>query len=80
MAGSIPGPLGLVTVAAPAVDAALEGYLGPRTGAEAGGTGAVDWVERDALEARFGPEPVAALLAAGLLIERDADNTAVRAD
>lgn len=45
-----------------------------------GGVGAVDWVERSALEARFGAESVAALLDAGLLLARAQDDVTAGAD
>jgi putative peptide maturation dehydrogenase len=44
-----------------------------------GALGAVDWIARDALDARFGSEAVDALLAAGLLLARpdDGDESAL---
>ncbi len=45
-----------------------------------GGVGALDWVERSELEARFGVESIAALLEAGLLLTRAHDDRAARAD
>ena len=45
-----------------------------------GAMGSVDWIERDAFDARFGAEAVDALLAAGLLLARPYSEAAMLAD